>query len=153
MKVNLGCGPRRTQYSGYVNCDKDPDLYPDVVWDVKDGLPTEWEGKADEIRAENLFDSLTHHQSTDLMRHIYRTLKPGGVFCFHCGDAAVNPAMCLGSWPYFVHPYTELFFRHFDTNHNSYLNWHEAWNLPGFINVKIHHNDNGIMIGSMQKPF
>ncbi len=158
IKVNIGCGPKRTQYNGYINCDKDSKLQPDLMLDVTKYVNTEgrvlpWsDNQADEIRCENLFDSLEHEVSTRLIREIYRVLRSGGQFHFHCGDSAVNPAMCLGSWPYFKAPYTELFFRHFELDHDAHKNWRVAWELPGFINVDIQHNDNGVMIGVMVKP-
>ena len=104
INLNLGCGPKRSQYNGYINCDKDPDLNPDVVLDVAidtRALSAWKDNSVHAVLCENLFDSLEHEVSTRLIREIYRVLRPGGLFVFHCGDSAVNPAMCLGSWPYF----------------------------------------------------
>ena len=85
IKVNLGCGPKRTQYNGYINCDKDSKLQPDMVIDVRESKILPWDdNQADEIRCENLFDSLEHEVSTRLIREIYRVLRPGGEFHFHC---------------------------------------------------------------------
>lgn len=151
IKLNLGCGPKRTHIPGYVNVDKDPKLQPDKVWDVREDLSPWYDADVDEVRCENLFDSITKEQGLNLIREIHRVLNPGGEFHFHQGDVAVNPDMCFG-WPYFVSGWTRNDFRHYTVGADAYENWKEAWRLPGFINVDIQHNDNGVMIGVMVKP-
>ncbi len=101
VRLNLGCGPKRTQYPGYVNVDKDLILKPDKVIDfTKDKRSLhEWvDNSVDEVRCENLFDSITKEQGVWLIREIHRVLKPGGYFKFHQGDVAKNPDMCFGWW-------------------------------------------------------
>ncbi len=155
MKLNLGCGPKRTQYPGYVNVDKDPALEPDKVIDFTsspNALDMWVDGSADEIRCENLFDSMTKEQGVWLIREIWRVLRPGGYFKFHQGDVAMNPDMCFG-WPWFVSGWTINDFRHYTIGEPAHESWKEAWDLPGFDDVDIVHNDSGIMLGSMRKPF
>ncbi len=150
-KLNLGCGPKRTQYEGYVNVDSDSNLEPEKIWDVRKGLSPWPSDSVDEVRCENLFDSILKEEGLHLIREIWRVLKPGGVFCFHQGDVAVNPDMCFG-WPFFVSAWTRNDFRHFTIGEPAHDNWVEFWNLPGFVDVEINHNDSGIMIGKMIKP-
>jgi hypothetical protein len=166
LKVNLGCGPKRTQYDGYVNCDKDPELEPDMVLDVREtrdirddeGVALElsrilpWSsGTVEEVRCENLFDSLEKEVAVDVIREVWRVLQPGGKLIFHQGDVAKNPNMCFG-WPFFKSPWTRYDFNYFTVGDDAYERWKVAWNLPGFIEVVIVHNDNGVMIGEMVKP-
>jgi len=151
MKLNLGCGPVETHKEGYVNVDKDFNLSPSTVWDVRTGLGFWLSDSADEICCENLFDSLEKHEGVALIREIWRVLKPGGRFVFHQGDVAVNPDMCFG-WPFFKSPWTRHDFCHYTIGEGAYEKWKKPWNLPGFKLIKIEHNDNGIMIGEMQKP-
>jgi len=154
-RLNLGCGPKRTQYPGYVNIDRDPALEPDAVIDFT-ASPyslTKWgDGTVEEVRCENLFDSLEKKQGVWLIREIWRVLKTGGYFKFHQGDVAKNPDMCFG-WPWFVSGWTRNDFRHYTIGEAAYESWKEPWNLPGFDDVDIVHNDSGIMLGSMRKPF
>ena len=156
MKINLGCG--RSPKKGYVNCDNNPKAKSTTesqgevfrLLDVKETLPWKDE-EVDEVLCENLFDSLTHTETTQLLREIYRILRPAGMVKFHLGDVAVNPDMCIG-WPFFKSGYTRYFFKYFTIGEAAYENWKEYWNLPGFDQVEIVHNDNGIMLGSMRKP-
>ena len=150
-KLNLGCGPKRTQYKGYVNVDSDSRLSPDKIWDVNIGLSPWPNESVIEVRCENLLDSLDKENGVQLIREIWRVLKPGGEFHFHQGDVAKNPDMCFG-WPGFKSAWTRNDFRHFTIGEGAYENWYEYWDLPGFINVEIKHNANGIMIGVMVKP-
>lgn len=150
-RLNLGCGPKRTQYDGFLNVDSDSNLEPDKIWDVRNSLSPWPNDSMDEIRCENLLDSLSKEEGIQLIREIWRVLKSGGDFHFHLGDVAVNPDMCFG-WPGFKSAWTRNDFRHFDRTEDAWRNWHEYWDLPGFVDVEIKHNDSGVMIGKMVKP-
>ena len=156
MKINLGSG--RSPKKGYINCDNNPkaktftEAQGNVfrTLNVTEKLP--WnDGEVEEVRCENLFDSLSHTETTELLREIYRVLRPAGMIKFHLGDVAVNPDMCIG-WPFFKSGYTKYFFQYFTVGTSAHENWKDYWNLPGFDQVEIVHNDNGIMLGSMRKP-
>jgi ubiquinone/menaquinone biosynthesis C-methylase UbiE len=156
MRINLGSG--RCPKSGYINCDNNPKAQSITTsqglefkqLDVRERLP--WEANTfEEVRCENLFDSLSHTETTQLLREIYRILHPAGMLKFHLGDVAMNPDMCIG-WPFFKSGYTRYFFNYFTIGDPAHENWKDYWNLPGFDQVEIVHNDNGIMLGSMRKP-
>lgn len=156
VKVNLGCG--RVLMNDYINCDVNPKAATEAAKaglkfqhvDVREKLP--WKDNSiEEVRCENLFDSLSHTETTELLREIYRILQPAGVIKFHLGDVAVNPDMCIG-WPFFKSGYTRYFFNYFTIGDPAHENWKDYWNLPGFDQVEIVHNDSGIMLGSMRKP-
>lgn len=156
MRINLGSG--KAPKSGYINCDNNPKAKVVTTaqglefkqLDVRERLP--WDTKSiEEVRCENLFDSLSHTETTELLREIYRILQPAGVIKFHLGDVAVNPDMCIG-WPFFKSGYTRYFFNYFTIGDPAHENWKDYWNLPGFDQVEIVHNDSGIMLGSMRKP-
>lgn len=156
MRVNLGSG--RAPKTNYINCDNNPKAKAFATnagmqfrfLDVLDPLP--WDDESlEEVLCENLFDSLSHTETTELIREIYRVLRPGGMIKFHLGDVAVNPDMCIG-WPFFKSGYTRYFFNYFTVGEPAHENWKEYWNLPGFDQVEIVHNDSGIMLGSMRKP-
>lgn len=150
IKINLGCGPERSHKFGYLNCDNNPAAKYQKYVDVREKLPFQ-DGEAEVICCENLFDSLTRPEFQKLMREIYRVLCPGGKLLFHCGDVAANPDMCFG-WPGFTSPYTRYLWNYYELGNPAHTNWAEYWKLPGFINVEIETNENGIMIGSMEKP-
>ena len=156
MKINLGSG--RSPKQNYINCDNNPKAKTFTeskglrfqLLNVTDPLP--WDGSSvEEVRCENLFDSLSHTETTQLLREIHRILSPNGVLKFHLGDVAVNPDMCIG-WPFYKSGYTRHFFKYFTIKDPAHENWKDYWNLPGFDQVEIVHNDSGIMLGSMRKP-
>ncbi len=154
LRLNLGCGPKRTQYDGYINVDKDGALEPDVILnlgELPDPLGHWGDGTVEEVRCENLWDSLEKDKAVDLIRDIWRVLQHGGKLIFHQGDVAKNPNMCFG-WPGFKSPWTRYDFNYFTVGDDAHDRWKEAWNLPGFIEVTIVHNDNGVMVGEMTKP-
>ena len=155
-KLNLGCGFRPK--SGYLNCDRnskakeicDRNGCEFLYCDVKKSLRFV-SVSCEEVCCENLFDSLASEQFENLMREIWRILIPGGKLVFHQGDVAVNPDMCFG-WPGFVFGLTRNTFRFFTIGEAAHENWKDYSDYPGFCDVKIKHNDNGVMIGSMTKP-
>ncbi len=60
--------------------------------------------------------------------------------------------MCFG-WPWFVSGWTINDFRHYTIGEPAHESWKEPWDLPGFDDVDVVHNEGGIMLGSMRKPF
>ena len=150
MKVNLGCGPKRTHREGYLNCDININARPQKFVDVKEPLP--WEDNSlDEVRCENLFDSLTRVEFNNLLREIHRVLKPGALLTFHQMDISVNPNDGIG-WPCFVCGVTRKLFDYYEVGHPAHETWKKHYNLPGFTDFDTVHNDAGVMIGSMRKP-
>jgi hypothetical protein len=148
MKLNLGCGfcPK----DGWINCDHNKRALADRFFDLKDGIPYE-EGTVDEVAIENVLDSLTHPQATQVMWEIHRVLKPGGIVSIIQCDITKNPEAGFG-FPMFVSPYTRTYFHHFTIGRPEHENWKHIWQLPGFHVEEFHTNNNGIMLIRMVKP-
>ncbi len=155
-RINLGCGFRPKP--NYLNCDTNPKAsqicenlgYAFLYCDVRKKLNF-IDSSLEEVCCENLFDSLTSEQFENLMREIWRVLISGGKLTFHQGDVAKNPDMCFG-WPGFVTGFTRNTFRFFTIGEAAHANWTDYSDYPGFCDVDIQHNDNGVMLGTMVKP-
>ena len=75
-KVNLGCGNRKL--SGWVNIDAQPEVAPDIVRKLEDGLPFDC-NSVDVFNARAVLEHVPHARLPFVMREIYRCLKPGGL--------------------------------------------------------------------------
>lgn len=83
MKLELGCGPRRTR--GY---DRYNDLWP---WDGVTDIGPAWlvdlpDNSVDEVLALAFIEHLTYYEALDTFRNVHRMLKPGGLFLFDVPD-------------------------------------------------------------------
>jgi len=89
-KINLGCGQAKLE--GYINIDSNPDMKPDLLCNLINGIPFE-DNSLDEVRA---YDFLEHIPAGKpiirLMEEIYRVLKPGGKFESSTPDAQYGQA-------------------------------------------------------------
>ena len=78
MKIILGSGPGFKHQEGVIGIDYIKDFKPDIVADIRKGIPLE-DNSADEINCEH---TLEHIQLNEdfifVMNEIYRVLKPGG---------------------------------------------------------------------------
>lgn len=73
-KINLGCGYMKQK--GYINIDFNPECKPDILHDLRKGLPFD-SNSADEIMA---YDFLEHCEDfVAIMNEIARVLKVGGI--------------------------------------------------------------------------
>lgn len=150
-KLNLGCGPPRTHMPGWVNCDVREEAKFDHYVNVEYPLP--WENDSvEEVFCGNLFDSLTREVFNNLMREIWRVLEPGGYLGFEQMDVTKNFDAGIG-WPYFVTPVTRYLFYYYEVGNSAYETWKEIYKLPGFTDHEINHNQNGVMVGKIRKPF
>lgn len=77
VRLNLGCGYRHLP--GYTNIDNRPEVEPDCVCDVLNGLPCE-DSSVDEVRAVDFLEHIPIGKTVGVIEEIYRVLKPGGVF-------------------------------------------------------------------------
>lgn len=77
MKINLGCGFRKIE--GYTNIDNRPEVNPDMVCDVLNGLPFD-DDSIDEVRAFDFLEHIPLGKTIQVIEEIYRVLKPGGIF-------------------------------------------------------------------------
>jgi ubiquinone/menaquinone biosynthesis C-methylase UbiE len=75
VKLNIGCGKRKV--AGYINCDIDERVGPDVLFDISQGWPFK-DNSAKVIKAENILEHIAGEDLIGTMREIHRVLKPGG---------------------------------------------------------------------------
>lgn len=73
-KVNLGCA--YTKLDGFINVDFNPQCEPDILHDLRKGLPFD-NKSVDEIRADDFMEHVPDFVS--LMNEIGRVLKPHGL--------------------------------------------------------------------------
>lgn len=78
-KLNLGCGPY--PQTGYINIDINIRHKPDVLRDVRKGLPFDT-NSIDVVMANHFLEHLYREELLDLIEEIYRVLIPGGIFSF-----------------------------------------------------------------------
>ena len=77
LKLNLGCGYRKIE--GYVNIDNRPDVSPDIIVDVAEGLPYD-DSSVDEVMAADFLEHIPIGKTVGVIEEIYRVLKPNGKF-------------------------------------------------------------------------
>ena len=77
MKLNLGSG--LNPLAGYINIDNRPEVKPDAVCDVQQGLPYD-DNSIDEVRAHDFLEHIETGKTISVIEEIYRVLKPGGRF-------------------------------------------------------------------------
>ena len=73
LRLNIGCGPY--QERGYINIDKNPRQAPDLVLDVRKGLPYA-QHSVDEILMSHFLEHLSGEEALDLLAECYRVLRP-----------------------------------------------------------------------------
>ena len=91
-KLHLGCG--QNYYKGWINLDRNPDNFSDLMHDLE-VYPWPFEDNTfDEIWADQLLEHLSDVPKA--VREVHRILKPGGVFSGqvpYCGSvwAFIDP--------------------------------------------------------------
>jgi predicted SAM-dependent methyltransferase len=73
-KLNIGCA--RYPKDGYINIDKNPQAYADLIHDIRSGLPY-GDSSIDEILASHVLEHLTYEEVMDFLDEAYRVLKSG----------------------------------------------------------------------------
>lgn len=77
VRLNLGCGYRHLE--GYVNIDNRPEVSPDKVCDITEGLPYP-NDSIEEVRAFDFLEHIPLGKTIGVIEEIHRVLKPGGKF-------------------------------------------------------------------------
>lgn len=77
MKLNLGCGFRKQK--GFCNIDNRPEVEPDLVCDVIQGLPFD-DDSVDMVLANDFLEHIPIGKTVGVIFEIWRVLKPGGTF-------------------------------------------------------------------------
>ena len=75
-KINIGCGPYKE--SGYINIDINPLHNPEIVRDVRRGLPFD-SNSVSEVRAYHFLEHLDNHDTIFIIKECHRVLIDGGV--------------------------------------------------------------------------
>ena len=76
MKINLGCGKRKMP--GWINIDSEKNVDPDIIRSIENGLPFQ-DNSIEVVNARAILEHIKQGKLTDVMREIYRVLKPGGL--------------------------------------------------------------------------
>ena len=76
LKINVGCGPYKRD--GYINIDKNETWSPEVVLDVRQGLPYD-DDSIDEISAYHFIEHLTKDEIISFLADCYKKLKSNGL--------------------------------------------------------------------------
>lgn len=75
IRLNLGSGKRKKlQSEGWINIDFEPFSEPDLVWDVRWGLPFR-NDSVDEFYISHVMEHLTYQEIIHLMKEIWRCGK------------------------------------------------------------------------------
>jgi predicted SAM-dependent methyltransferase len=85
VKLNLGCGHNKLE--GYMNIDCRPEVNPDRILTVPEGLSFYPDNCCDEIVADDFLEHIPIPKIIETMEHIYRILKPDGIFFSSTPDA------------------------------------------------------------------
>lgn len=107
MKLNLGCGFFKKE--GYINVDSNPDMYPDILYDLN---VEPYPFPADHfelIEADHVIEHLD--RPFDIMKEIHRILKNNGMLKIkvpHFSRGFTHPDHRRGfdvSFPYYFRPF------------------------------------------------
>lgn len=75
MKLNIGSGENKLE--GYINIDFDVRFKPDLVLDIREGLPYK-DNEVDEIISTHLIEHIEYPLWLPMFREFQRVLKPEG---------------------------------------------------------------------------
>lgn len=78
VKLNIGCGKKYEK--DFIGIDI-RDCGQEIVWDVREGIPFPDES-VDFIWSSHVMEHFTEDESENVLREMYRVLKPGGI-CQH----------------------------------------------------------------------
>jgi GT2 family glycosyltransferase/predicted SAM-dependent methyltransferase len=87
IRLNLGSG--YAPIPGFINIDNRPEVNPDLVCDVLEGLPYE-DNSIDEIQAYDFLEHIPIGKTIQVITEIWRILKPDGHFESFTPDAEMG---------------------------------------------------------------
>lgn len=76
-RLNLGSGLKKLE--GYINIDNRIEMSPDLLWDVRKGIPYP-DNSIIEVNADNFLEHIEQSKVIPLMNEVHRVLNPEGVF-------------------------------------------------------------------------
>lgn len=140
-KLRIGCG--FDQEGDYVNLDISDVCNPDIVHDVRNGLPMFEDNKFDEVQAWGILEMILPNEEFRLvLNEIWRVLKPNGVLD---GQVPSTDPRVLMIDPFdrrWFHPET---WKYFDYRENAYKQFGKIYKLNPWIADDSKINDNGIL--------
>lgn len=74
-RLNIGCGYHKKE--GWINLDINPRAKPDILRDIRNGLPFS-NCVIDEVLCEHILEHLDGEELIEVMNEIHRVLKPWG---------------------------------------------------------------------------
>jgi predicted SAM-dependent methyltransferase len=74
-RLNVGCGNNLIE--GYINIDSEASLYPDIIADIKYGLPFD-ENSVQEILFFHTIEHIEEKYHEQILREFHRILEPEG---------------------------------------------------------------------------
>lgn len=136
MILNLGCGYKK--FSGSINIDHDPGVFPDVLLDLeKDKLPFD-DNTVDKVFAHHVLDRLGDGY-LHCIKEIYRVCKPGAMIeilstpprsdRFYC-DPTIRRGITPESFRLLSKKYSDTCDRSFERTIR-----HVSYNLSHFLDV------------------
>lgn len=114
MKLNLGSGIYPAE--GFINIDVDPSVNPDMVRDVRRGLPFS-ANTIDEVRACHFLEHLDPSDFIFTLAEVWRVLRDGGSFDIHVpigitDDLTHRTFFVEDSFNVFLDPSSQFYYKH-----------------------------------------
>lgn len=78
VKLNLGCGLKRSHVAGFTNIDNRSECEPDLLCDILGGLPY-LDNSVDMILANDFLEHVPNGKQIDVITEIWRVLKHNGI--------------------------------------------------------------------------
>lgn len=145
-RLNIGCGLSKIDGSEWCNLDISSECNPDLVHDIRKGLPMFMDGQLDEVIANGVLEQLTHEQFRDALNEIWRVTNKNGQL------NGQMPSIDLRVLHY--DPMDKLFFqkesfRYFTFGDHAYKQFGVQYDFRPWDIIKLEINDNGILCFSM----
>jgi len=122
-----------------VNIDRNPAWQPEVVRDLKRGLPFS-DGVADEVLASHFLEHLYYEDFIFLVGEVYRVLKPGALFHIR---VPLGVTCDLDHHMVFLESSFDTFFR---PETSTYHQTPMAWSLSDKATVKEDNGTNSLVV-------
>lgn len=140
-KLRIGCGFDHSD--DYTNLDISDTCKPDIVHDIRNGLPMFEDNSLEEVQAWGILEMILPNEEFRLvMNELWRVLKPGGILD---GQVPSTDPRVLMIDPFdrrWFHPET---WRYFDYRENAYKQFGQMYKLSPWISNDFKVNDNGIV--------
>lgn len=146
--LQIGCGKQHfPQRDGWANLDISDACKPDILWDVRDGLPMFGTSSLEVVTANGILEMiLPNEEFRNILNEIWRVLKPDGRISGQV--PSIDPRVLMLD-PFDRRWFKEETFNYWDVDQHA---WKEFGTQYGFLpwNVKFAKtNENGIILFEM----